>query len=67
MVEQFPCIIAVFEKAVQDEAQARVEFGPIDPPAEHKIPHHKMDHADQSGRGRLESGKTFESRIAFTA
>ena len=66
-VEQLARIIPVLEKAVEDKAQPRVELGPVDSAAEQEIPHHEVGHADQR-RGRwLESGKTFESRIAFAA
>ncbi len=66
-VEELARIIAVFEKAVEDEAEARVELAPIGGGAEQEIPHHKMGHADQSGGRRLESGETFQRRVAFAA
>ena len=67
MVEQLARILAILEKAVQDEPQPGIELGTIDPGAEQEIANHEADHIDQCrGRG-LQRRQALERRIAFAA
>src|SRR6516162_1559051 len=62
--KQLAGIFPIFEKAVQHQAEARIELGLVYA-AEQKITDHKGNHADERCRRRLQSSKTLERWIAF--
>jgi hypothetical protein len=66
-LEQLARIFAILEKAVQQQAQADVEIGPVDLASEHQVPNHVIDHTNQRRRRGLARGQALEPRITVAA
>src|SRR5208282_1973422 len=66
-VEQLARIIAVLQKAVEDESKARVELGPVDLTTKQEVPHHEMRHGNECCGRRRECRETLERRMAFAS